>query len=697
LLVGLALLVAGCSDSSFFLPEEAIEGDISVSTIDDGAFLSSEDTISFEIEVGERTEFDGATITVEDRDGNTVDEFERSRDDFGADMVVDVPVSGLEEGVYSFEIRVFDARGESVLSERRQAFVVDGDYRLSGVSSYPARVHPGARAILRTSVDGPDNAWLQWSVDGEVLASGPASGGFEEFEWQTPDAEGVYRVRVDLYPVGAEGDDPFEFSSSMYETADVYVSANDSENAASLGPAESYYSLFPLRGDFRDIGVRSNSDSGETGGEALGSPELRVENDLFGYYLDGNSGFSAPGLAVPFIDNSLAPFSLNMVLLADGTQESRTLFRTESADDSFEFVLETDSSGVPQVRMRNGENEARSSMQYAVFDEREPVSLSVSLSPGTDYTTVMWFVDGRPSSIERLDVGFPSSPLGDSPTEAARTRVVDDTDGLSFQEGRTVVGAQSDGFVGLVDEVGVYFRDDQDRLSVDDGLFRDAMESHFASRLAYAQGFEGLFMPEELRSVGRVTVRSGELVLEPGAEVYFPAFLFEDEDLIVELELGENAERALGEFVFREARTSSDSAEVWDSGESVGSEESRDGATSGNAEASGEADGVSGGAALLTAASDGSVVFGDQFSQERFSADGGSTLLLRFRHEGDRMRVRGGGGDEYEFELSESRFDGITMTANHPEDREVPFRVLSVLAHRDRTDLSERLDFSQER
>lgn len=671
------LTLAGCSDSSFFLPENAMENDIRVSTIDDGAFLSGDDSITFELERGADTQFDSATITVEDRDGNTVEEFERSRDDFGADMRVEVPVSELEEGVYSFEIKVYDAQ-EVVSSERRNAFVVTGDYLLSGLSSYPARVHPEARALLRTSVDGPDNAWLRWSVDGEVLASGPASEGFEEFEWQAPDDEGVHQVRVDLYPVESDGGEPFEFPSTVYETADVYVSGNDSEDDSALGPADSYYALYRMRGDFRDIGVRSDLETQTTEGEPFGAPVLRVENDLFGYYLDGNSGFTAPGLAVPFIDNSLAPFSLNMMLLADGSQESRTLFRTESADGEFEFALETDSSGVPRVTMRNGEERARSSSQYPVFDEQEPVSLSVSLSPGTDETTAMWFVDGRPVSIERLGVGFPSSPLGSSPTEAARTRVVDDSEELSFQEGRTVIGAQSDGFVGLVDEVGVYFRDGQDRLSTDDGLFRDAMESHYASRLAYAQGFEGLFMPEELRSVGRVTVRSGELVLDPGAQVYFPAFLFEDEDLIVELELGTDADSARGEFVFREA------------GSSAGSDEPRDSDALSESEESGEA-------RLLTAVSDGSVVFGDQSSRERFSADGGTTLLLRFRHEGDSMRVRGGGGDEYELELTEDGFNGITMTANHPEDREVPFRVLSVLAHRDRTELSERLDFSQSR
>ena len=255
-------------------------------------------------------------------------------------------------------------------------------------------------------------------------------------------------------------------------------------------------------------------------------------------------------------------------------------------------------------------------------------------------------------------MGFPTSPLGESPTEAARQRVVSDPEELEVRDGVTRFGHESSGFTGLVEEFGVYFRDEQDRLSIDDGLFQRAMESTYASRLAYAQGFEGLFLPDELETVGRVTVRAGELVLEPESSVYFPAFLFQDEDLIVEVTLGDEAAEARGEFVFSEAYPEDE------------------------------------GAHLMTGLTDGGMKFGEDDTVDAFAGAADGTLLLRMRHENDSLYVRGAEGEERVIELQEPRFEGVRMTARHPEDRGVPLRIMSVLAHRDRTELAERLDFS---
>lgn len=646
-----------CSDGTYFLPDSARAEEVRLRTVDDGEFVISGDELSLEIELGDESDFDGATVSVRTAEGSEVAFFEWIRDDFGAERRVTIPTDDLDPGLYTLDISV-ESGGRELLREERRAFVVGREFHLDGLRTYPARVHPAAVGVFQTSARGPEEAWLQWSVDGEIVAAGPIGDGLEELEWHAPDREGVYRVKVELFPVPPPSGDRFDFPSGLAEGADVYVSRSLSNAAEDSRDRESYYSLYRLKGDLRDDGVRIDFDSSRHfDGRPFGETVFRVEGDMFGYQLDGSSGFESDGLGVPFVDSSLAPFSLSLALLPFGEQSARTVYRTATADGSFEFRVETDNAGIPRAMLRRNGEEDTTSSAYPMLVPNEPSRISVSVSPGVEYTTVLWFVDGQLASIDQLDIGFPSSPLGDSPTSGARTRVVTEPGDVSVRDGVTTVGAETDGFSGLVGEVGVYFRDSQERLSTDDGLFRDAMESRFASRLAYAQGFEGLFLPEELETVGRVTVRTGELVLEPGSRVHFPAFLFEDEDLIVELELGDGASEAAGEFVFDESYPEDD------------------------------------GHRLFTMISDGSALIGDA-TYDTFASDGVSTLLLRIRHDDDRLIVRGGAGAEEEIPLGGSEFDGVTMTARHEEEREIPLRVLSVLAHRDRVGLAERLDFS---
>ncbi len=685
-LFGLVVFVSGCSDTSFFVPQSALSGEVGIDMADDGAVRGVNDNFRIAVELPPDATFDRVEIDVLADDGAVEASFEHSRDDFGADLYVDIPLADVPPGLFTVETRVLGDSGE-LSTARSKVFVVENEYALSGLSAFPARVFPGAKAILRTSVeiagsgaessdddsseanaDSPDSPnsseaenrgpWIRWRVDGEVVASGPLSDGLDELEWQSPEDEGVHRFRVDLYPFEPGQGDEFSFDSEISVRNEVYVGRGDDDGEAEFGPADSYFSLFRFQGMVRDEGVRGSLNNSFREGESFGDPELRVERNGLGYYLDGNSGFEISGVAVPFLGSSLAPFSLNTILRPDGTPSNGVIFATtEEGGAGFRLELRTDSEGIPRLVLENDGTRGESSARYPVFDE-ESVRLSVSVSPGTEYTTVLWFVDGRLASIDRIDLGFPASPLGDSPANAARQRVISNPEEISLRDGITRFGHEANGFSGLVDEFGVYFRDSQDRLSTDDGLFRDAMESTYASRLAYARGFEGLFVPDELETVGRVTVRAGELVLEPDSSVYFPAFLFEDEDLIVEVVLGDQAGEARGEFEFEEASPEGD------------------------------------GAHLMTGVTDGAMRFSEDDIVDAFAGTGDGTLLLRMRHEDDSLYVRGAQGEERVLELQESRFEGVRLTARHPEDRDVPLRIMSLLAHRDRTALAERLDFS---
>ncbi|MFP4509553.1 MAG: hypothetical protein ACLFNQ_05435 [Spirochaetaceae bacterium] len=676
-LVAVAVVMTACDSGSLFLPDSGLEPDVSIQMAESGSILRQSEGLTVSLDVAASADaggdFDSVVVHVEPQSeiaslsGNGLSgsrERRYDRDELGAELSLLESLEDLETGLYTVQVHVF--RGaEEVNSLRRSVFVVDDEFAdsfaVDSVSVYPAAMSPGSSGILRASLRIPPGSdpFLRWWVGGELLESGYAADGYDEIEWTAPDHETAthYTVELEMFPGRPAEGGQEAFRSSVRESTDVLVSSSRALQESSLGDVESFFSLYRLQGRFTDDGQRSALMAEEPVAELIGAPRLRVSQGLFGYILDGSSGFESPGAAIPFIGETPAPFTFHARIVPQGGG-SGTLFDTRATTREFRFAVETGADGTPAVILEHGAQTARAEGPPGLLVEGEAALLSTSVVPAESRTVVLWFLDGRLVDISELAVAFPASPVSNGQAGGNAQIEINESE-LSAGEGFTRVGAAEQGFGGLVAEIGILFRDENGRIGTDASVFRDAMESRYAGRLAYARGFQGMFVPDELETIGRVTMRRGALELEPGASVLFPAFLFEHEQLVVELALGADAPEAEGLFRFdiESDETSSQmvaeissSGEVRQSGETVGSLE---------------------------------------------LVDDPPVIVVRLTHQDGVVQLRGQNGLETQVELETSRFQGVRLTAMQGEARVVPLRIRSVVAHRDRVSLAERLSSSE--
>jgi hypothetical protein len=150
--------------------------------------------------------------------------------------------------------------------------------------------------------------------------------------------------------------------------------------------------------------------------------------------------------------------------------------------------------------------------------------VTVSLVPLGEMTVVQVYVDGIAAHADVVAWDTRSLDLPDP---------LDETEeGWMMIAGSAVIGGDG-GFEGILDEFGVYFRDDGDQPSPDTDIFRSAMEQVYGEKLVYAEGFESRNVPDSLGIRGDVRVDAGRLILNSGSSVLFPDFAFRSEELQV--------------------------------------------------------------------------------------------------------------------------------------------------------------------
>ncbi|MFW5728991.1 MAG: hypothetical protein ACOCYG_04950, partial [Spirochaetota bacterium] len=436
----------------------------------------------------------------------------------------------------------------------------------------------------------------------------------------------------------------------------------------------------------------------------VGSPDLRVPSGVFGYHLDGTSGVEVDHFALPIRDGALSPFSVSARLIAvDPEEESgddadapaldgpRNLFRAETADGEISFRVSTNSDGTLAVELSvDGRSDTAVSGQPVISPD-EAREIVVSLLPGSRDTTVVWFADGDFVWADVLSVGAGPESAADTDAGAEDLTGGEDATGDVSEDGAggavdTVEDAQSDlsdtdtdltpewedragtsviggdnGFVGVIDEFGIYFRDEDRNPTSDLTVFRKAQERLHGDDLVYAAGFERPDVEEELEVEGEIRIAAGDLVLQPGSSVVFPEFLFRDQDLILEIEAQEPEASPETAFDFRDLNEPPQGLFTF----------FPDGAVSVPQAGESEAERIE-----LPAADEG-------------------VVALRLRHNEDTLVVADT-GDSETVEVGVEDFDGLQLQVTHPSGSDVAFRVRSVLAFTENSSLSRALGRDRE-
>lgn len=568
----IALLVASCGESSLLVPELEQESPTEIQTIEDGSLVSSGDSIPIAVDRSPETDADRLEVVLESGTGEVLGTKTIGQDELESGEELSIAVPELPAGTYRLVLTLFNGQSE-VRSERRTFFVSGDELRIDSVSTYPASFFPDSTGLARTSIDAPGTSdpYLRWSIQGNVVSEGYLSDGLDEVEVNAPAEEGVYELQLELFPAGPTEDVTLEFSSTISQTTELVVRRTVEPGPNDLSPQESYYALFHFMGNTRDVGARPELMSRpETRLAMIGAPRPDIRQDVFGYYLNGSAGFQVNDVLVPFRDDRPTPFSLNFRLVPDEVTERATLLRSVAENDSFRLVLSARSGGGMELELGYGTSSHTFESPRPLLNAGTPTNLSISVVPQGSGVTVVWYRDGGFVGAESREFSSPSGPSGGSESSGSseqldgEDRSAADTGGdrargaasetgaaqgsarriaedggedasWSRRAGITVIGGE-DGFVGLIDEFGVFFRDTAAQPSTDTALFRKAGEEKYGTDLLYAEGFEGLSIPQDLEISGDVSIDQSALVVGPGGQVSFPALFFQQEGIVLEID-----------------------------------------------------------------------------------------------------------------------------------------------------------------
>lgn len=490
------LLLTTCSDLSLLSPQAATSAGIEVRSLAQGGIVQPDQPISFLVRGDKEskapllleialTNVSGQSVWSSNQESPLTDE----------ELALRLPA--LETGEYRLTFNLSRASSPAV-SKEITFFYVQGPYGITGISSYPPTIQPETRILLHAELAYPQGAdpYLRWTQAGRVLGKGRLSEGLGQISWQAPKQEGVYAIQVELFPVAPAGGADYSFASSLALTTQLYVTAAAAASSDELGPKDSYFSLFHFAGSLRD---ETSGAEAEVFGLAAPLPDGRR-----GYRLAPDSGIRYGRLILPLNGDALAPCTLTLRLVLEEGNAGRDLLSVQSPDRTFRLALSLDAEGLPLARLDLPAAPGLS-LPSGIKSLAAGVAhrLDLSLIPSDETLTALWFLDGEQTSAESLEV----KPAG------------------LTAEGQTLIGG-TNGFRGELTELGVYYRDERKRPSVDPGIYRFMMERKYGRRLVLAEGFEGFYLPEGFSAEPAAAARLalGRLALEPAAGLNLPFF-----------------------------------------------------------------------------------------------------------------------------------------------------------------------------
>ena len=431
---------------------------------------------------------------------------------------LDLILPDLETGQYKIEFVISQETGATSQKELT-FFYTPGEYSLVGIKSFPPTIFPGSESILKADLEYPAGAdpFIRWTQNNKTIAGGLISGGWSEIIWSAPEEEGVYSIQVELFPFPPIVESDFHFTSPISMTARLYVSTKHILSENDLAPEESYYSLFHFNGDLQDFGASRGETSQVEAenpfqAELLGNPHLVSVGDHFGYRLTGSSGIKYPRLIFPVKSGQLQPFTLTIVLLIDSSSRGKDLVSVVSPGGSFSFLLYLDREGSPAAAIEAGGREVRLSSGIDDFKTGQEYSLSLSIIPQAGSVTALWFLDGVQTAFSVQNIELKNLT----------------------NDGETLIGG-TNGFQGIITELGVFNRDEKNRAAVDPEIFKRAMKKKYGRNLVLAEGFDGLYLTDELSSKVSGTLEYGSLILGLETALTLPAFEVSAERTVVEI------------------------------------------------------------------------------------------------------------------------------------------------------------------
>ncbi len=231
----------------------------------------------------------------------------------------------------------------------------------------------------------------------------------------------------------------------------------------------------------------------------IGSPRIVPVGDGFGYRLEDGAGFRVPWPVLPVDRRVPRPVH------PERRHQARAADRSRPYPDGDARATSPSRCG--------SERTPRPSWPSACRARPRPSSRRAPRASHRD--------DGT-SCRRRSSPGRTASRCGGSSTAARCPSASPGSCSPRWTPtGSATVGGH-DGFSAVIDELGVYYRDDAGRPATDPTLLRQALRRQHGDRLLLADGFDGMFLPAGFTARGKAALGAGRLALSPEASLELP-------------------------------------------------------------------------------------------------------------------------------------------------------------------------------
>ncbi len=503
LILGILLvLLASCGSDSLLLSLGKETSDLEIRSISDGDIVAAGAPLPLQLTARDPQEQKDLEIEVSltSPAGQSVWKSGRiASPAVNEDLALQLP--DLPDGQYQLEILVF-SRGEQIRKKSSTFFIMRERAIISGIKSFPPVITAGATVLLKAALEAPAaaNPYLRWSWKGKVFAHGLLNAGAGEALWAAPSEEGVYSIRLELFPSAPPSVADFQFASSVSLSTDLYVTAGTRPARGDLGPEQSYWSLLHLQGNLKEAGA-AGKKAGRTEAAPIGTPQIVQVEDGFGYRLDGQSGITIPWLVLPVDGGILKPFTVSIGLTPESFEAEQRILSVTDSEGALSLSIALDqATQSPRALIASGQASVLEiPWQGPSLSTGRRSLVSLSVIPQGKTLSAAWFLDGEQVSRVSAEVTI----AGIKP------------------DGKAVIGGEK-GFIGIVDEFGVFYRDDQGRPSPDPGLYRRAALTEHGDALVIAEGFDGPYLPTGFGAEVRIELVGGSLEVPAGANVDLP-------------------------------------------------------------------------------------------------------------------------------------------------------------------------------
>ena len=515
-------LVFSCGDQSLFMSLNNSPSDLQVTTVVDGQILTDGRGVPMTVSVQDTSKAKDLEmeVTLTSPTGQSVWHTRQAVPAVNEQLYVQPP--SLPLGQYRMDLVLYSG-GEATQKKSATFFVATGGWKIAGIKSYPPVITSSGKVLLTADLQYPDGTdpWLRWSWKGKVIKKGNLSQGLGKVLWTVPSDEGVYTITLEMFPVAPSADSDYSFSSSISLSTDVYVSTGSRTGAGDLGSADSYLTLLRLQGTLDDTGVGAKK-AGRSSATAIGAPEIVSSETGFGYHLANGAGLSLGWLALPVDGGSLHPFTASFGISFDSFAAQNTVLVASTTDGSFSFTISVDgTTHAPQaVIQAAGSQPVTIPWSGPGLLTGQRYLLSLSIIPQGQTIIALWLLNSEVQSSRALP--FALSTI--SP------------------DGTTVIGGPN-GFTGVIDEFGVYFRDDQGRPSPDPAQYQRAAGRKYGQNLAFASGFEGIYLPAGMSLEGKGALAPGMVTLPPDSALVLPSVKLGGGSVALTVDLGVDSSR----------------------------------------------------------------------------------------------------------------------------------------------------------